>query len=60
MRMPEARLQISMSPRTISVLLDACLLKVGPSRASLATSLTHYRYENGRRYHAYREGEPHR
>ncbi|PVH74265.1 putative methyltransferase [Cadophora sp. DSE1049] len=30
---------------------------VASSSVSLASSITHYKYENGRRYHAFREGE---
>ncbi|KAH6723713.1 S-adenosyl-L-methionine-dependent methyltransferase [Leptodontidium sp. 2 PMI_412] len=30
---------------------------VASSSISLASSITHYKYENGRRYHAFREGE---
>ncbi|KAI4130919.1 MAG: hypothetical protein LQ347_003203 [Umbilicaria vellea] len=35
---------------------DADSIFVADSHKSLASSITKYRYENGRRYHAYREG----
>lgn len=50
---------IDITPCPLDVLLeltvfDSCLSEV--SSLDVVSSIAHYRYENGRRYHKYREG----
>lgn len=56
MKTVAVKLRRLMRPRMLSFLVGIQMLTLTPSRASLASSITNYRYENGRRYHAYREG----